>query len=486
MTPSKQTGNVIVSTLVNSLVIGCALDLIAASPTKKFWLIQPFLVCFALFWNGIFTGNRLFIFSPAHRKIALPGRLLSGVFVIYLAWQAYQDYHLFIHGMGRDYAIDFFLKDSVLFLILISIFWGTGSLPQIYGITAVIIGIGFWATCNLVLDRLGKTPFHDVSEISFGASRFGSFEQRWYPPLSASNWSCSAACAVVAMLGLLVLAKTYMARLLPRNGLLTLGILVAIGASLVLVARCQFRTQIVVLPLLATWLVLSVLPRLKKALLGLVVIWFLAAPFLLAGTGAEKMLDYLQVDQILKNLGTKVDSQTMKLSGRADLYANGLEKLTSVQTVLLGEGPSLRDARKTLAGTYNMEESSRDKANTISRGQPYHSGLLDLVFSYGGLLASVLVLSLVLTMGQLWRLVRNPAVPPAYRMEVDLTLFYFTAWLTLSCTDPGIFGYFDMAGLALIPLLGALRYAPLQLPQRTAPARYKTRPPAAALGATSV
>ena len=473
MANRKQTLQAALLPLLNGLIIGIAFTFLVAPVDKKLWAIPIVLASVALYANGFFGGNRFFVANSRGGYVSLTGRLFLFFIAVFLIRQYLQDYKIFTAvGFGTLYALDYAIKDLCLCLILMSVFWGEKSLPQVAGFISIITGIGFWAVSNLIVDALGLHLFKVEQQAEFGESRLDFIGTRWFPPLVVSNWSCSAACSIILVATLFIWWRAWQIRPSAFKKIYLLPLLISLLAGAVLIVRCQFRTQVIVLPLLLFWVVLVNHRRLKKLLYVLVLVWFVTAPFLLAGNRSELILSSLRVDDLLKSVGTRVDSRVFKLSGRSDLYANGLEKLEDVSTVLWGEGPSLRDASITSRGTYNYD--AIDKDTEASRGQLYHAGFFDLLFSCGGVMTLIFLGILGLCLNFLWRFAGRKGLPDQVGFDMDLTLFYFLAWMVLSCTDPGIFGYFEMLVLALIPLFGAMRY--ITLPQRAPVVRPRAAP----------
>lgn len=298
-------------------------------------------------------------------------------------------------------------------------------------------GMAVYGLATLAFDVV----FPEKMRGDFGQSRFEGKEGRWLPALCRSNehfsWMQALSLSTIVTLGLYhVVTGGGRARSMAS----VMSLLILAPISLLCVFRTEFRGHLSALlgtlGFLACWMARR--PRLGLACLTIFVVAF---PLSFFSDLGPKFMDMIQIDAVVESLGSK-GSRSSTLTGRTDYwYYAGQRLALSMDILLVGDGPALRDASP--AELYESIPGYR---------MNFHSGIMELLMAHG-LVAALCIVGLILYAIAQLRL----GVAATARSDdgTFMALSWVAASIALSVTGPSL-GVFEMGLLAVMPLLAAL------------------------------
>lgn len=345
-----------------------------------------------------------------------------------------------------------------MFLVVLPLAFGRRFiLPTL---TTVALGCAWFAWLNLAAGLLGVSDARvEAREVLYESWYVeGSF--RWQSPLiSAGPLSGMLRFAVPILIFIL-----WSNRRSKRWTLHGIYLFALIGSSIALV-RVEYRNGFIPIAGLLLWLVLPTENSKRIAILGFTS-YALLAPFLWTNDAFLRFTVDSVPEFLLRILGRQDFSQVTVLSGRVDVWKDGLEALLHGTHFLVGTGQAALNSAEYSASADVL--LSYYDPSIVSRID-FHQGFLDLLFIYGVLPAASLA-GLILV-AVIRRLRAKPALGAAHNFDTNLALLCMgLVWLS-NAHD----GYFSGSNL----FCALICYALMQLlrPQITRGRREeRTRP----------
>ncbi len=366
--------------------------------------------------------------------------LAFGLFTLYYLVRQYAENLIAISADApRLRAALVLIQNGLLFWILACIMvWGRRLAPE-RAFDSLLAGIGVLAALNLALDLLAPGM-----RTYAGESRFDWAAGRWAPPLVRSSATAAMAWTVVACTALITAAGRWRGVTGSRGGQWGAAFVCAVTAWAAV--KCQFRAH---LATLAVALVLALLPSLRLRRWALVGAFSLMVlfPTLFVGRAGQQLLPHLPIEAVLRAVGSRTVGAG-DLSGRAEVYSYGWQRLGASHTALVGDGPVLRNALPAL--NYPVSAlAARDYR------MAFHSTALDALVQHGLVLGGLLLAGLGLLTWRAAAQIRTP-IPGSPRTPADgRVAAYLTFWFTISIMDGGLASLENLL-LAVLPAFGLL------------------------------